>query len=190
MSTHLAIAFRPLAMSDLDLMHRWLNTEFVARWWFDRPSREQVAVKYGAYIRGERPARSFIIQVTKKPIGYIQAYRINDWPDYARQLDVNEDATGVDLFIGEPEYARRGLGPEIIRKFLGEIVFATTDVASCLIGPSEDNRAAIRAYEKAGFRYLKTVSVVDEPEPEHLMRIGRNELSCSCEAGHTGSNAD
>jgi hypothetical protein len=35
---------------------------------------------------------------------------------------------------------------------------------------------AIRAYEKAGFRFLKDAVVPDEPDPEHLMRIRRADL--------------
>jgi RimJ/RimL family protein N-acetyltransferase len=177
-----AVSFRPLRVGDLDRMHHWLNHEFVARWWTDRPSAEQVAAKYGAYIRGERPTQSFIIEVANEPVGYIQAYRIRDWPDYARDVAIDEDAAGIDLFIGEPDHARRGLGPIIIRRFLAEIVFATMDVASCIIGPFEGNRDAIRAYEKAGFRHLKTVSVAGEPEPEYLMRIGRDEFRAHADA--------
>jgi RimJ/RimL family protein N-acetyltransferase len=175
MADSAAISFRPLAIADLDLMHRWLNTDFVARWWTDRRSREQVDAHYGPYIRGDEPTRSFIIQIGGADAGYIQTYRIRDWPDYARDVAIDEDAAGIDLFIIE-QHARRGFGPLVIRRFLDEVVFATMDVASCIIGPSEDNRNAIRAYEKAGFRYLKTVSIPNEPKPEYLMRIGRDQL--------------
>ena len=51
----------------------------------------------------------------------------------------------------------------------------TTQVDSCIIGPAQNNHAAIRAYEKAGFKYLKTVSIPGELEPEYLMRIGRED---------------
>ena len=44
------------------------------------------------------------------------------------------------------------------------------------IGPSVKNVSAIRAYEKAGFRFFKDTRVPDEPDPEHLMRIQRDEL--------------
>ena len=39
------------------------------------------------------------------------------------------------------------------------------------------NRAAIRAYEKAGFTYLKTVEIPDEDDPEYLMRLARADLA-------------
>ena len=46
----------------------------------------------------------------------------------------------------------------------------------CVIGPSVDNVAAIRAYEKAGFRPLKEVRVPGEAQPEFLMRLTSADL--------------
>jgi ribosomal protein S18 acetylase RimI-like enzyme len=40
-------------------------------------------------------------------------------------------------------------------------------------GPLEGNQRSIRAFEKAGFRYWKTVRV-DEKEPEHVLRLDRD----------------
>ncbi len=74
------------------------------------------------------------------------------------------------------EYLYRGLGGEILRRFLVEVVFRDERVRVCVIGPESKNVAAIRAYEKAGFRFFKTIQVPGEPEPEHLMRIGREEV--------------
>jgi RimJ/RimL family protein N-acetyltransferase len=45
-----------------------------------------------------------------------------------------------------------------------------------VIGPSVKNIAAIRAYEKAGFRPLKLVPVPGEPDPEFLMRLTAADL--------------
>lgn len=36
--------------------------------------------------------------------------------------------------------------------------------------------AAIKAYEKAGFRYFKKIQVPGEPEPEYLMKLTREEF--------------
>jgi aminoglycoside 6'-N-acetyltransferase len=46
-----------------------------------------------------------------------------------------------------------------------------------VIGPSVKNTSAIRAYEKAGFRFFRDAQVPDEPDPEHLMRIRRDEVT-------------
>ena len=58
------------------------------------------------------------------------------------------------------------------------------DVAECVIGPSIRNTNAIRAYEKAGVRFLKDVTVPDEPDLEHLMRIRRDDVLPGPRAGH------
>jgi len=174
------ISFRRLTMDDLPLMHRWLNTDHVARWYDAnggrRPSYERVAERYTARIRGEAKTEPFLILHNDEPIGYMQSYRIADHPEYARAVEVEAGAAGVDLFIGEPEFVYRGLGPQVLRRFLIEIVFANPGVISCVIGPAVSNAAAIRAYEKTGFSHLKTVQVPGEPEPEYLMRITREEV--------------
>lgn len=56
------------------------------------------------------------------------------------------------------------------------MVFGKTDAESCIVGPEPANQVAIRAYEKAGFRYLKTVEVTEEDQPEYLMRVTRDDF--------------
>src|ERR1039457_6418339 len=131
------------------------------------PSLEQVRAKYVPRISGAEPSRSYIVEVDDAPTAFIQCYRICDWPDYAIIGEQAANAAGIDLFIAERERAHRGLGPRIIREFLHRVVFREPNLDSCVIGPAQNNRAAIRAYEKAGFRYLKTISIPGELEPEY-----------------------
>jgi RimJ/RimL family protein N-acetyltransferase len=171
------ISFRPLELADLPLLHRWLNTDFVKEWYDSGPPYEEVVAKYAPRIAGRAPTRSFVTLYGGTPIGYIQTYRIDDYPEYSRYVRAGEEAAGVDLFIGHADYVHRGLGSAILRRFLREVVFGEGDTASCVIGPSVRNRAAIRAYEKAGFTYLKTVEIPDEDDPEYLMRLARDDLA-------------
>jgi molybdopterin-guanine dinucleotide biosynthesis protein A/RimJ/RimL family protein N-acetyltransferase len=171
-----AIRFRALESADLTRMHWWLNRDHVARWWPGWPTPEQVRERYTPQIERTEPSYGYIIEVDTLAVGFIQFYLIRDWPDYAKYVAEQEDAAGVDLFIGEPDHAHRGMGPRILRAFLREVVFPRTGAVSCIIGPAVNNRSAIRAYEKAGFKYLKTISIPGELEPEYLMRIGREEF--------------
>lgn len=157
-------------------MHRWLNTGEVKRWYNETWSYEEVAEKYGRRVRGETPTHSFVIMYGETPIGYIQTYRIDDYPDYAAAVQV-EHAAGIDLFIGDERYIHRRLGSHILSRFLGEHVWRLTGAGICIIGPEPKNMVAIRAYEKAGFRYLKTVPVPGEAEPEYLMILARPQVS-------------
>ncbi|MHB8646231.1 MAG: GNAT family N-acetyltransferase [Thermomicrobiales bacterium] len=172
------IGFRRMTTDDLPLMHRWLQTPHVLEWWWGgvAPSYEAVAEKYGSRTRGEEPTDPYIILYRERPIGYIQTYMIRDYPEYAAVVESDEDAAGVDLFIGETEYLHKGLGSHILRAFLRAIVFGAGDTTSCIIGPSEANRIAIRAYEKAGFRFFKTIPSSNEPTPEYLMRLTRADI--------------
>jgi RimJ/RimL family protein N-acetyltransferase len=164
------IGFKALDEGDLPLMHRWMHVPYVLRWWKEPLTEEEVTAKYQPRIAGREPTRCFFIIYRSEAVGYIQSYRMGDYPDYCRAIDVEEDAAGVDLFIGEPEYLYQGLGPLALRKFLQEVVFGEMGAPCCWIGPQEDNRAAIRAYEKAGFHWVKTVHVPGEDAPEYLMR--------------------
>jgi len=171
-----SITFRLLTIADLPLMHAWINRPHVAAWWDAMPMLEDVSRKYAKRIAGEEPTRSFVIECDKHPIGYIQTYRIADYPEYAAYLAASENAAGVDLFIGDANRVGRGTGPRALTEFLRTIVFAENSTDECIIGPEVANRRAIRSYEKAGFRYWKTVQIPGERAPEHLMRIARTDV--------------
>jgi len=165
------IGFRRLTEADLPHVYTWRRRDFVAEWYGNPPAGlADVARTYLPRIRGEAPTDCYLILSAGVPIGLIQTYMIHDYPEYAEHVGVDEDTAGLDLFIGEAGHIHRGLGPVILRCFLDEVVFPGR-AASCVVGPAPSNRAAIRAYEKAGFRYLKTVQLPDEPDPEMIMVI-------------------
>lgn len=174
----LGLSFRAMRPSDLDLMHRWLNTPHVRRWWYDEgTSRREIETKYLPLIEGRDTAKPFVILYGDRPIGYIQSYRISteDDEEYAKLVNV-EDSAGVDLFIGEAEYLYRGLGQHVVLGFVSEHIFSDPGIEVCVIGPETKNVAAVRAYEKAGFRFFKTIQVSGEPEPEYLMKLAKEEF--------------
>jgi aminoglycoside 6'-N-acetyltransferase len=131
-------------------------------------------------LRGEDPTDHFLIVLDRRPIGDIQSYRVDDHPGYAAQIAIGRPAIGVDLFIGEADLIGRGHGPALIRAFLRDVAFPRYELDLCVIGPTRSNTSAIRAYEKAGFRFLKTYLEPDAREPEHhLMELTRAELDAS-----------
>jgi aminoglycoside 6'-N-acetyltransferase len=166
------ITFCPLTHADLPLMHRWLNNGPAFEWYGLKPTTlEEIVAEYTPKIAQTEQVFGFVIVIDGQAAGYIQWYLIHDHPEYAVQMDVPVDSAGIDLFIGEEAFIHRGLGAPILRAFLREIVFADERVEQAIIGPDERNAIAIRSYEKAGFRYLKTVPIKDEPAPEYLMEL-------------------
>jgi RimJ/RimL family protein N-acetyltransferase len=172
----MSIRIRRLTREDLPLLHRWLHRPHVLKWWKEPLTLEEVQEKYGPRITGEEGTRAYAVLYGEEPVGYIQGYLIRDHPEYARCVDVAENAAGLDLFIGEADLLYQGLGPRILQNFLREVLFVDPEVESCILGPAPENRAAIRCYEKTGFRYLKTVQVPGEDVPEYLMRITRADV--------------
>lgn len=166
------IGFTPLGMADLPLLRRWLNSPAVAEWWDGAPwPDDAVVAKYAPRVRGETPVRCFLIRLAGEPIGYIQAYPVAAYPDEWRDAGVEAGAWGIDIFIGSDRHLHRGLGAPILRAFAREVVFGAGGAASCVIDPSPRNRIAIRAYEKAGFHYLKTIPMPGAPDGAYLLQM-------------------
>lgn len=171
------LSFRRLAMDDLWLMHCWLNEVHVAAWYdiggVFNPSYDQVVARYEPRLAGQDPTECFIVLSGKRPVAYIQKYFIRDYPEYAVALQVEESAVGIDVFIGEPDCVNVGMGRRIVREFAETVIFADGTVEAAIIAPDPANAAAIRSYEKAGFRHVKTVEVPGGLVPEYVMRLPR-----------------
>lgn len=168
------IAFRRLKLPELPLIHRWLHAPHVHRWWReDAGTFEEVSRKYSAYIEGGEPVEPYLILSEDSPVGYIQSYRVSDDEEYERLVGI-EASAGVDIFIGEKELLRRGLGPRVLRRFIEDEVFADGEIKACVIDPEPENRAAIRAFEKAGFRYFKSAET--SKGRAYFMKLSREEF--------------
>jgi RimJ/RimL family protein N-acetyltransferase len=172
--------FRALGDEDLDLVRAWLLRPHVRRWYDDVAGEaypDDTIAEYRIAMRGDDPTDYFIVELDDRPIGQIQSYLIDDEPEYAAMLDLGRPAFGIDLFIGEPELIGRGHGPALIRAFLRDVGFSRYSVDLCVIGPTTSNVAAIRAYEKAGFRFFKNYLEPETREPPHyLMKLSRVEF--------------
>jgi aminoglycoside 6'-N-acetyltransferase len=135
------IEFRALAETDLPLLRSWLEREHVRLWW-----REPIEYELAQELQGR-----YVIVVDGREVGLIQTY----------------DGE-VDLLIGEEDCVGRGLGPQILSRFVAEIV--ETDCAFALV--EEGNRRSWRAFEKAGFRHVGDVE--ENGLPHRLMRLDRD----------------
>lgn len=185
------VSFRIATAGDLPRFARWLSDPDVARWYDDGEATvEHLGRRYREMFAGTDPATGYVIIVDEADVGYLQAYEIASEADYARQLDLpdpyRDDAVGIDLYLGAPSFRGAGWGPVVLRAFLRSHVFGplggfgSDGAPSAVIGPEPANVRAIRAYERAGFRWFKTVRVeADEPGDagdEHLMGQTRFEF--------------
>jgi aminoglycoside 6'-N-acetyltransferase len=159
------IEFRPLTEDDLPQLEDWLRTEHVARWW--RDDINESLAEYRAAIEGRESSDHYVVVADGRAIGMIQTYLVSDYPEWEEVVRVGPDVAGVDLLIGDQEQIGRGLGPQILAQFVRDVVTASAAVATV----DEANRRSWRAFEKAGFRYVRDVE--EDGRPHRLMRLDR-----------------
>lgn len=150
----MALCFRPLARSDFPLLAQWLRAQHVATWWREAHSLESIEQKYGPRVDGTEPTAVFVVEVDGEPVGMIQRYRIGDHPEWERAMAVAlipSDAVGIDYLIGVPALTGKGLGPEIIVRFVEDTLHQHPNASAIAVGVQQANRRSWRALEKAGF---------------------------------------
>ena len=172
------LSFRRLTRDDFPLLLAWFNAPHARRWYGRGETLEAVEDWYGPIVAGERPTHTYVALLGERPIGLMEWCRFGDYPDVMGFYGVEDpDMVNCDVLLGEPDIAHRGLGPLMIRRFLKELVFLEARFKICIIDPETENHSAIRAYEKAGFRYLRSVPDDGEGTPVYLMELRRDELT-------------
>jgi aminoglycoside 6'-N-acetyltransferase len=167
------LGFRPLGRDDLGLMHEWLQREHVRRWWDEHESYEDVARHYLPAIEGRAPTDLYLILLDDQPVGFIQSYLVADHPEFAARIGLGAGVAGVDLFVGEEELTGKGLGTDVLRAFVREVVFAEPGTTACIADPDVRNTASIRAFEKAGFRRVGEFFEPTDGRLHALVRLDR-----------------
>jgi aminoglycoside 6'-N-acetyltransferase len=166
------IEFRRMTANDLPLFDDWVHRPHVAAWW--HPDETTIPETLDA-IEGREPSDHHLIVVDGSPVGMIQTYLVSDYPEWDEILAVGEGVAGVDLLIGEPDRIGRGLGPEVLRAFLHDVVFAQAGTRACVAGVEPGNTRSLRAFEKAGFEFVRDYE--EDGRPHRLLRLDRSSLA-------------
>jgi aminoglycoside 6'-N-acetyltransferase len=127
------LRLRPLAPEDEAELLRIHATPEVARWW-DAPDE-------GFPFTDDPGATRLVIEVDGAVAGMIQ---------YAEELEPKYRHASIDLFL-DPARHNQGHGTEAVRRMVRMLV-GERGHHRITIDPAAANAAAIRAYEKAGFR--------------------------------------
>jgi aminoglycoside 6'-N-acetyltransferase len=144
-----AVTLRPATPEDRFRIRRWLADPAVQAWWGNAASAEAEVT----LAMDSATALCRIIEVDGSPIGYAQAVEIGVWGS-ERPEDVPAGTWDVDLFIASEAHRGQGLA-EIALAQLTEEAFATTMAVACCAVVAVRNEAAVRAYERAGFRWVR-----------------------------------
>jgi RimJ/RimL family protein N-acetyltransferase len=171
----MAISFRLMTRDDLPLVHEWHQRPHIVRWWTARTTFEETENHYLPTIEGTDPTDHYLALLDGEPLGMIQTYLVSDYPDFAALIGEGEGAAGVDLFIGDEAQTGRGLGTEMLRRFVEEVVFARPETHVCVADPDIRNRASMRAFEKAGFQAIRGFVDPEDGQTHVLVRRARNQ---------------
>jgi aminoglycoside 6'-N-acetyltransferase len=143
-----ALHFRAAVPADLALLTRWDDEPHVLAsdpnddWgWRDELARDP-------------PWREQLIaEVDGVPIGFIQIIDPAE-EDSHYWGDVPARLRAIDIWIGEAAYLGQGYGTRMMRHAIGRC-FSAADVDAILIDPLASNAAAIRFYQRLGFRAVE-----------------------------------
>lgn len=114
-----------------------------------------------AKLRGRGATVLLVVEVAGQVAGGIE---------YAEELDPQYRHAGIDVYLSE-RFQGRGLGSRAVA-LLARFLFDVRGHHRLTIDPAADNRRAIRAYEKVGFR---RVGVMRQYE---LRADGRSTTGC------------
>ena len=130
------VVLRPLGLDDLERVAEMQAEPGVARWW-GPPDEAELRRQ----AEGRDEAKAFAIESEGELVGLIQ-YQEENEPDFRH--------AGIDLFLAERAQGR-GLGTDAVRT-LARYLLDERGHHRLTIDPAADNTAAIRTYEKVGFR--------------------------------------
>jgi len=145
------LGIRAMTRGDLPDVTRWRAADHVRTWFtMQEPSLEALEAKYGERIDGMSPTRMWVVEVNGRSVGFVQDYRIGDYPDYA-VLGPDPDAIGIDYVIGEPAWAGQGLGARMLWAWMRRACTRFPEASSFFAAPDHRNAASRRILLKAGF---------------------------------------
>jgi aminoglycoside 6'-N-acetyltransferase len=141
-----AYSFRPAVAGDLPRLRRWLHAPEVVRWWGD--PREQFELLRADLSEPRMAMR--IVSFNGRPFAYAQDYAVHAWPQ-PHLTHLPRGSRAIDSFIGWPSMVGRGHGSAYLN-LLAQRLYAE-GAPLVAIDPAADNLRALRAYERAGFRF-------------------------------------
>lgn len=151
--TDTKVALRAAGRGDLPDLVRWRQAPEILKWWAaeGEPTEENVIAQYAPDIDGMTPTRMWIAEVNGRSVGFVQDYRIRDYPEYA-MLTPDPEAIGVDYAIGEQQWLGRGVGTRILWDWLLRTHRRCPDVATYFSAPDHRNEPSLRMLDKLGFQ--------------------------------------
>ena len=134
---------------DAGLIRTWLVTPDIQEWWGPLSATEaEVNIALSS-----AHAICRIIECDGQAVGYCHAIDATLWGDQLPD-ELEPGTWDLDIFVASESHRGKGIG-QIALAALKDEVFSTTLAVAVCVFPSIRNERAVRAYEKAGFKWKR-----------------------------------
>ena len=128
--------------ADLDLLLEWQSRPHVREWWDSIEPGDEEDLK-------DPRVRRWVVSMSGHPFAYMQDYTVHGWENHPF-FDLPQGSRGVDQFIGEPDLIGKGHGVQFIKERIRQLFEEGVPIIAT--DPDPENKRAIAAYKKSGFR--------------------------------------
>ncbi len=145
------LRLRPLRDADIELMTRWLNKDYIKKWYNDPQDwLTEIKGRHGEYSW----LKHFIVIDDEMPIGFCQYYDCFDAGSMEDWYDVDEPGHtfSIDYLIGNEAYLGKSWGKAIVR-LLTETVGESEAAKRIIVQPDTENHASNHVLMANGYLY-------------------------------------
>ena len=143
------IALRQLNDADVDLLAKWLQKDYILKWYGDTADwLREIEERNGEF----KWIRHFIVTENDVPLGFCQYYDCCDANSMEDWYDVTEQGCtfSIDYLIGDENYLGKGYGKAIVG-LLTETVRRNENARQIIVQPDEDNFASVKVLTANGY---------------------------------------
>jgi RimJ/RimL family protein N-acetyltransferase len=157
--------YRPITLEDVPDLLDWYNDRELHEIANSREFHPYTLDELHQYWKkklNREHARYFAILVNGRLIGRVGL----------KKSQPSNDLVEYSILIGDPGLYSRGLGTEITRQMISE-AFSDPGVQTVRLFVRQDNKRAIRCYEKSGYRHVH--SFTQNGVPMEMMQVERKD---------------
>jgi len=143
------ITLKPVEDTELDLINRWLNKEYVLKWYDDATEwMNEIRNRHGAF----RFIRHFLALSGGRPIGFCQYYDCFDAKEDWYEVSEKGTVYSIDYLIGEEAFLGKGFGKAMVGE-LERIIRTETTAKRVIVQPEPENAASCGTLLSCGYRF-------------------------------------
>lgn len=94
------------------------------------------------------------------------SYKFNDSATYKKV----KDGYGIDMFIGEPELWRKGIGSQAVN-IIAAYLRQKFNVHTICVDPATDNELGMKFWQKVGFVLIDIIENYDDSSKQSLLMV-------------------